>query len=307
MSAHKLISEIYLTPGPHISFEFFPPKNEEGIEKLYANIEGLKQFQPDFCSVTWGAGGKAIRNSLATVSTIANKIGITTIAHFTGLGMTKLTVDEMLAAFVEQGIRNILVLRGDVPHEMDRDKALSGTFRYAGELVNYIRSKPECAPGKLGILVAGCPEGHPEAKSIDEDLDHLAHKVEEGAEGIVTQFFFDNRPFYRFMEQIKKRGVKVPVAVGVMLMTRANMIKKMVELSNCSVPKEVAEAIDRYRDDDASMEAWGIEYGTRQVKELWDHGHRHFHFYTLNRRGPTEKVLLNLKGELLSHIQNIQK
>jgi len=304
MTKQRILSEFYRLPGAHISFEFFPPKDDAGIKKLYDNVRHLKRYEPDFCSVTWGAGGKALRKSFDTVSGLANGIGVTTIAHFTGLGMSYKTVDEMLEQFTQCGITNILVLRGDVPHLAEANHS-SGVFRYASELVRYIRSKPQYAKGKLGIAVAGCPEGHPEAKSYEEDMDHLAHKVKEGAEAVITQFFFDNAWFYRFQDELKKRNVEVPLAVGVMLITKAKMIQKMVELSNCSVPKEVAQAIERYKDDDTSMEAWGIDYGTRQVRDLWEHGVRHFHFYTLNRRGPTEKLLLNLKSEFRSHRKDV--
>jgi methylenetetrahydrofolate reductase (NADPH) len=293
----EIFHQIINRPGHHLSFEFFPPKDDD-LNRLYETMKQFNRYHPDYYSITWGAGGKTVRKSLEVAEAIKNRIGVTCVAHFTGLGMTKKTVDELLMELRKRNVHNILVLRGDIPHSMDKDKAFHDGFQYAGELVKYIRSHAANAQDKLGILVAGSPEGHPEATSFDEDMNHLAYKVKQGAEGIVTQFFFDNACFYRFADAMHQRGVKVPVAVGVMIVTRSVMIKKMLQLSpNCTVPHELSDAIARYDNDDIAMEAFGVDFATRQIKDLLDHKVLRFHFYTMNHFGPTSKVLENLKGE----------
>ncbi len=298
-----LVGPILAAPGIRVSYEFFPPKDKENLPRFYEAVAELKlAFRPDFCSVTWGAGGSTVRNSIDIVSHLTHGMGLLTVAHFTCLGMTRTMADEYLERFAGTGIHNLLVLRGDKPHQEGGAPALApastDAFRYASELLTYVRSKPDCSPSELSVLVAGYPEGHPEAASAEQDWDHLALKVRQGADGIVTQFFLDNAAFYRFKDAMDKRGVRTPIAVGVMMVTKAKMIKRMIELSRCSVPADLAAAIDRYATDDASMEAFGIDYAARQVAELMDRGVQQFHFYTLNQPGPTTAVLKQLAGRL---------
>ena len=174
----RLVHELLRGPGAHLSFEFFPPKEDHGLEALYAIARELNVFKPDYFSVTWGAGGSTVRKSLEVASTIQQRTGSICVAHFTGLGMTRALVDEMIAEMKQKGIRNILVLRGDIPHGMKKGEAFQNGFRYAAELVAYIRSKPENSREDLSVLVAGCPEGHPEATSFESDMDYLAKKQE---------------------------------------------------------------------------------------------------------------------------------
>jgi methylenetetrahydrofolate reductase (NADPH) len=286
-------------PGTHLSFEFYPPKEEKGFEPLYDVMEQFKIFDPDYYSITWGAGGSTIGKSLDIADAIANRIQVNCVSHFTGLGMTPESVEAYMKQFRARNICNILVLRGDVPHHIDKERAFEGGFKYASDLVKYIRSKEGFDPDRVSLLVAGCPEGHPDAASFRQDMDYLAAKVHAGGEAIVTQFFFDNQVFYRFIEAMSHRGVQVPISVGLMLITKAKMIKKMLDLSpNCTVPGEVREAIERYQNDDDSMEAFGVDFATKQLSDLVEHGHSHIHFYTLNRYEPTAKVLTNLHNIL---------
>ena len=293
-----MLDDILTKPGPHISFEFYPPKDDDGLNRIYKAIRNLSRFVPDFVSITWGAGGSTIRKSLEIADHVTNQIGVLCIAHFTGLGMKKKDVDELLRELKKRRVNNILVLRGDIPHNMDREEAFHDGFEYASELVKYIRSKPKNDKKYLGILVAGCPEGHPEAPTLESDMNHTASKVREGAQGIVTQLFWKNDFFYRFTDEMKSRDIHVPISAGIMIMTKAKMIKKIIELSNCFVPEELNQAIKKYENDDASMEAYGIEYATRQVQDLLNHGFRRFHFYTMNRAKPVEAIILNLADSL---------
>lgn len=307
-SSPRLVSELFGRPGVCLSYEFFPPKDKGGFLKFFDTVAELKSAcRPDFCSVTWGAGGSTIRHSLDVVSHLTHGMGLLTVAHFTGLGMTRNMADEFLLRFEGTGIHNLLVLRGDRPHGQAGDAASAATsptnvssdgFRHASELVAYIRSKPDHGRADLAVLVAGYPEGHPESRSADADWDRLADKVRQGADGIVTQFFFENSAFFRFRDGLKSRDVKAPVAVGVMMVTKARSIRKMVELSKCAVPADLAAAIERYEQDDASMEAFGVDYAARQVSGLMDQGVNNFHIYTLNQAGPTIKLLSALKGRI---------
>lgn len=299
MPAQKHISELLSVPGFHASFEFFPPKSPTP-DALYATAQTLGAYGPDFCSVTWGAGGSTARNTLDIVSQISQRLNVTAVPHFTGLGMMPETVNGYLAEMKALGIRNVLVLRGDIPHGMKAGDAFPGGFRYATEMVRHIRRQPGCSESDLGILVAGCPEGHPEAESFEKDMDYLAEKVRAGAQQIVTQFFFDNSKFYQFVDALQKRKVHVPVSVGLMIITRSAMIQKMLSLSsNTVVPDSIRAAIDRYADDDKSMEAFGVDYAVRQIRDLRAHGIQNVHFYTLNRAEPTAAVLsaLDLLGK----------
>lgn len=298
----QLIGPILAEPGIRVSYEFFPPKDKEALPKFYETVAELKLgFRPDFCSVTWGAGGSTVRNTIDIVSHLTHAMGLLSVSHFTCLGMTRPLVDEYLGRFAGTGIHNLLVLRGDKPHQESGQPVpvAADGFRYASELLGYIRTKSDCAKTDLSLLVAGYPEGHPETPSVEKDWDHLAHKILQGADGVVTQFFLDNTAFYRFRDGLKQRGVgQVPVSVGVMMVTKAKMIKRMIELSGCSVPAELAGAIERYGSDDASMEAFGIDYAVRQVADLMDQGVQQFHFYTLNQSGPTLAVLNRLGSRM---------
>jgi methylenetetrahydrofolate reductase (NADPH) len=301
--AAPLVGDVLRQPGTCISYEFFPPKDKSNAEKLYEVVADLKfAYHPAFCSVTWGAGGSTIRNSIDVVSHLIHGMGLLTLAHFTTLGMTRAQADEFLMKFSGTGIHNLLVLRGDRPHgQADATAAApQDGFRYASELLEYVRSKPDGGKSDISLLVAGCPEGHPESPTMAKDWDHLAQKVKKGADGIITQLFFNNQAFYVFREGLSERGVDVPVSVGVMMVTKARMIQKMIELARCTVPTDLAAAIDKYGSDDASMESFGVDYAVRQVEDLMSHGVRHFHFYTLNQAGPTKAVLSQLKKHFIA-------
>ncbi len=287
------ISEILASTNPVISYEFFPPKNNIKLNELYETISDLcSNYKPNFCSVTWGAGGSTVQNSFEAVNYIQNHLNQVTIAHFTGLGMSPDTVNDYIEKFTTAGIRNILALRGDKPHTTEEVAQLpSNGFKYASELVAHIRLQPKGKANSLGVLVAGCPEGHPESVNIDKDMDFLANKVELGADGIITQFFFDNLAYDKFMNHLNQRNIKVPVSIGIMPITKASMINRMVTMSGCTIPKSVQNAIIRYESDNLSMEAWGIDFATRQLEELHQKGAKNFHFYTLNQYGPTAKII----------------
>jgi methylenetetrahydrofolate reductase (NADPH) len=281
-----------------LSFEFFPTKKSEDEKALLCAVQGLQKYKPDFCSVTWGAGGSTVRNSIEISRKIVQDYGLLSLAHITGLGMTRKTVDNLLSELSQAGVRNILALRGDKPHAGDL-ASQNSEFIHAASLVRYIRSQGRYSEKELGILVAGCPEGHPEAKSWESDMQHLIEKVRLGVQGIVTQLCFDNTRMERFVTHLRSHDIQIPICVGIMIITHAKMIHRMAELSGCSFPEEVRRNVENYQDDNASMEAFGIDYATRQIEGLNRLGLRHFHFYTLNRQNPTERVILNLQDLLL--------
>ncbi|MFT5206579.1 MAG: methylenetetrahydrofolate reductase (NADPH) [Candidatus Omnitrophota bacterium] len=287
------IADILNSKETIISYEFFPPKTEPKLSELYTTIAELcANYKPQFCSITWGAGGSTVTNSFDAVNHIQTALGQTCIAHFTGLGMSPDIVNDYIEKFTSAGIRNILALRGDKPHTSERMAQLPANgFKFASELVQHIRSSPKGGGDHLGLLVAGCPEGHPESKSLAIDMDHLAVKVKLGADGIITQFFFDNNSYDIFTNHLNSRNVHVPISVGIMPITKAKMVKRMVEMSGCSIPEPVQSAIVRYDSDNLSMEAWGIDYAIRQVEDLFKRGAKNFHFYTLNQFGPTSKII----------------
>lgn len=287
------ISELLKKEGPHFSFEFFPPKAPTSVDLLYDTVNTLKDLKPDFCSVTWGAGGSSVRNSLDIVDHLQNHMNIPTVAHFTGLGMTRGTVDHMLHEFAVRKIYNILALRGDRPHVGD-EGAPTG-FKYASELVAYIRKKEAEMGEQFSIFVAGCPEGHPESKSFDEYMKHLIYKIQMGADGVVTQFFFDNHDFYRFKNILRSNEIDIPISIGIMIITKASMIQRMVQLAGCSIPKVIKDAISKYENDDDSMMRWGIDFAIQQIQDLMHSGCNCFHIYTLNKDFPIRQVMKGLK------------
>lgn len=285
-----LISDIYSKPGNHVSFEVFPPKTTKGLSQIYKTIATLKYMNPDYFSVTYGAGGSTAERSLEIASAVQNLAEITCIAHFTCVGMDRDEVEGLLKNLNAHGIYNVLALRGDPPKGAERFVQPVGGFGYASELVEFIRSKV-----KAGILVAGYPEGHQENPSKEDDLQRLVEKVQKGADGIITQLFFENRNFLEFTGNLENRGVKTPVAAGIFPISSGKQIKRVLEFSNAELPEKLKSGIEKWGDDPVEMEKFGTDFAIEQVEELLNHGHRFFHFYTMNRAQQTMNILQALK------------
>lgn len=275
------------------SFEFFPPKNDEDVTHLLATARTLKSLNPAYISVTWGAGGGTRRKTLDLVSTIKSDIGIESMAHLTCVGAGRRDIDEILEDIRRRGVENILALRGDPPKGTTTFVAHDDGFLHADELVAHIRRQSDVCLG-----VAGYPEGHPESKNTDQDIDHLKRKVENGADFIVTQLFFNTGDFLRFRDRSVARGIRQPMVAGIMPITNVSQVKRFTTLCGAKIPDSLNEALERVQDNADAVVQLGIDHATQQCRELLSEGVQGIHFYTLNRSHSTEEILRRLQPRL---------
>ncbi|HXI72787.1 MAG TPA: methylenetetrahydrofolate reductase [NAD(P)H] [Verrucomicrobiae bacterium] len=291
----RFIREIYaekMTAGrPVISFEFFPPKTEEGDRSLFEKtIPALMPGRPDFCSVTYGAGGSTRDKTLMMVDRIQREQGLTGLAHLTCVNHTREEVRALLEQIRTLGCKNILALRGDPPGGGEF-KATPGGFEFASQLVELIRESGDFSAG-----VAGFPEGHPAGKDGKyADWGHLQTKVDAGADFVLTQLFFNNADFFEFRDHVAgKLGLKVPIVPGIISILNAAQIIKFTQLCGAKIPPALRSKLDALGTDEAAATEFGIEYATRQCEELLRAGVPGLHFYTLNKAHSTIRVLKNL-------------
>jgi methylenetetrahydrofolate reductase (NADPH) len=273
-----------------ISVEFFPPKTDEGDRALLEKtIPALKDVKPDYCSVTYGAGGSTRDKTLMIVDRIQREHGLTALAHLTCVNHTREQVGDLLKRIQALGCRNILALRGDPPGGGEFVPTPGG-FEFSGQLVEFIRQRDH-----FSIGVAGFPEGHIACKAGKHtDWQHLAGKVRAGADFVLTQLFFDNADFFEFRDHMVKLEVRVPIVPGVISILSATQIKKFTQLCGARIPAVLAARLDTLANDDAACAEFGIEYATRQCEELLRAGAPGLHFYSLNKSGATVRVLKNL-------------
>ncbi len=287
----KIIDILNKRPAS-FSFEFFPPKSQDGWEQLFNTIESLKVWNPAYVSVTYGAGGSTRRQTIELVSRIKDEIGLESMAHLTCVDSSKDQILETLNSLKEKGIENVLPLRGDPPKgETSFIKAENG-FGYASELVKFIRDNQY----SFCLGVAGYPEGHQECGNIDKDIDNLKKKVDAGADFIITQLFFDNRFYFDFLDKVKAVGINIPVLPGIMPIVNVNQVKKFTKMCGASIPETLISKLEKVQDQPESVQAIGIEHATQQCDELIQAGSPGIHFYTLNRSNSTLQILENLKS-----------
>jgi methylenetetrahydrofolate reductase (NADPH) len=291
----QLIRDIYAAgraaSRPVISFEFFPPKTDEGDRSLLEKtIPALLQTRPDYCSVTYGAGGSTREKTLKIVDRIQGQHGLTAVAHLTCVSATKEQIGELLTQIRALGVRNLLALRGDPPGG-DEFQVTPGGFEFSSQLVRFIREQ-----GDFSIGVAGFPEGHVACKGDKHtDWQHLKEKVDAGADFILTQLFFDNADFHLFRDHLTSRlGVSVPIVPGVVSILSGTQIKRFTAMCGASIPAALAARLDALGSDDAAVAEFGIEYATRQCEDLLRAGVPGIHFYTLNKAQATVRILKNL-------------
>jgi len=289
------IRDIYATKPPAqrpvVSFEFFPPKTDEGDRNLLEkHIPALLEARPDFCSVTYGAGGSTRDKTLRIVDCIQRQHHLTALAHLTCVSHTRDEVRALLEKIRALGCKNILVLRGDPPGGGEF-QATPGCFEFAAQLVQFIRES-----GDFSVGVAGFPEGHIANKSgKHDDWRHLKEKVDAGADFVLTQLFFDNADYFAFRDYVAgKLGVSVPLVPGVVPILSAPGIIKFTQTCGAKIPPLLRAKLDELGTDDEAAAEFGIEYATRQCEELLRAGVSGLHFYTLNKSHSTVRVLKNL-------------
>lgn len=276
---------------PVISFEFFPPKTEEGDRSLLEKtIPALMQLKPDYCSVTYGAGGSTRDKTLMIVERIQREHGLTAMSHLTCVNHTREQIAQVLADARARGITNILALRGDPPGGQGEFTKTEGGFEYSYELVKFIREI-----GGFSTGVAGFPEGHIACKEGRQvDWQRLKHKIDCGADFVLTQLFFNNDDFFAFRDFLTKQGITVPICPGIIPILSAGQIKRFTALCGAALPAPLVADLERLGDNDEAALEFGIEYATRQCTELLRAGVPGIHFYTLNKPRSTSQIMRNL-------------
>ncbi len=271
---------------PAYSFEFFPPKDDAGTEQLFQTVAALRDYAPTYVSVTYGAGGSTRKLTLDLVSRIKRETGIETMAHLTCVGATREEIGEVLGQLREGGIENVLALRGDPPKGSTTFEQTAGGFAYASELVPFVR-----AHGGFGIAAACYPEKHPEASSMEVDLDNLATKVRGGVDFLVTQLFFDSADYFAFVERAKARGITCPIVPGIMPITNLSQVKRFADLCGARIPADLLAALEATGGEAEAVASIGIEHAITQCRALVRGGAPGIHFYTLNRSPATKRIL----------------
>ena len=282
------ISEI-LSRKRTISFEFYPPKEEDGIPAVLRSIERLKEFSPDFVSVTYGAGGSTRRFTQEIAVKANEDADVNVMAHITCVGQSRSQVHSALEDLKAAGIENVIALRGDPPRGETQFRPTPGGFAHATDLMEHIKSS-----FSFGIAGACYPEGHVESRDLVTDIEHTKRKVAAGADFLISQLFYDNTHFYRFMERAGKAGINVPIIPGVLPFLSTGQIRRFTSLCGVAIPAELDARLDKLSDDDSSVRDLGIEYATEQVRDLWDNGVSGVHFYALNRSYSISRILRDL-------------
>ena len=276
------IAELFKPGKTVFSFEIFPPKKDGSIDTIYDTLDGLSDLHPDFISVTYGAGGSeanVITSEIAGL--IKRKYNTESIAHLTCVNSSKEDIDFQLEQFKKQGIENVLALRGDINPDIPPKK----DFAHASDLISYMKERSD-----LGFSGACYPEGHVECESLDKDIENLKIKVDAGASHLISQLFFDNSSFYKFIEKAHAAGINVPIEAGIMPCVNAKQIQRMVGMCGASLPTKFTKMIARYENNPEAMRSAGIAYAVDQIIDLCANGVDGIHLYTMNNPVIARKI-----------------
>ncbi len=280
------ISDALASVRPFFSFEFFPPKDDDGSRRLFETIAALQPLRPAFVSITYGAGGSTRARTVALAKQIQSETGMTVVAHVTCVGSTRAELRTLFDDLARAGIANVLALRGDAPASSAAFEAPPGGFAHANELIAMLRRNYDFCIG------AACyPEKHPEAASEAGDLEHLREKVDAGADFLVSQLFFDNAIYFDFDRRARAAGISVPMLPGLMPITNFDQIRRFVALCGASIPPKLHVEMRLRRGDAEAVEALGVAYASMQAVELLQAGVPGVHFYTLNRSPATRAIV----------------
>jgi methylenetetrahydrofolate reductase (NADPH) len=285
------IDRVLSNRRPVFSFEFFPPKTDDGQRMLEGTIEVLKDDTPDYVSVTYGAGGTTRERTVEITKWIKQNLGIESMAHLSLVGEPKERLVEILQELQDAGIENVLALRGDPPRGETDWKPHPGGLHYSIELIRLIRERFDFSIG------AACfPEVHPEAPDLQTDLRYAREKVEAGAGFLITQLFLDNEIYFEFVENAREAGIEVPIIPGIMPITNVNQIKTITGMCGASIPTELERELEGRADDPEAVAELGVAYATLQCSDLLARGAPGIHFYTLNRSPSTRAILAALRA-----------
>jgi methylenetetrahydrofolate reductase (NADPH) len=286
------IKDLFATGKPVFSFEFFPPKDDAGIVALFETVTSLKELNPSFVSVTYGAGGSTRRKTVEITKRIKQELGIEAMSHLTCVGHSRHEISAVLDDIKTAGIENIMSLRGDPPRGDTTFVPHPDGFAHADELVAFIRSRNSA----FCLGVAGYPEGHPEAPSKEADLINLKRKVDAGADFIVTQLFFSNADYFGLRERAAAVGISLPIVPGIMPITDVAQIKRFTQMCGAKIPPALLSELETADGNKETVTEIGIRYSTAQCAALLDQGAPGIHFYTLNKSLSTRTILSNLKS-----------
>ncbi len=283
------LADLYARSGLTLSVEFFPPKTEKGEENLFSEIAIIKRLNPGFCSVTYGAGGSTRDKTVGLVESIHSECGLEVMCHLTVVGQSKMEARAILARLKEKGIENVLALGGDPPQGMTDWRPHPDGFHHAIELV-----REATGFGCFSVAVAGFPECHPRAASRAADLRFLKEKVDAGAAAVITQLFFDNDDYFRFVEDLRKLGMTVPIVPGVLPILSAPQVRRFAALCCSKIPPKLDKELAKVENDDGAAVEMGIEYASRQCEQLITFGVPGVHFYSLNKAYSVQAICKNL-------------
>jgi methylenetetrahydrofolate reductase (NADPH) len=279
MPADRPISELFSQHRPLRSLEFFPPKDEAGVEALRQTAVTLKRINPDFVSVTYGAGGSTRERTAQVSRLLRQEIGFTVMPHLTCVGHTRAELNDVADQLHAGGYRNIMTLRGDPPKGQAEFVPDKDGLRHASDLVALLKARH--ADFCLGV--GGYPEKHPEAPSLEADLDNLKRKVDAGAGFITTQLFFDNAVYYRFVEKCRARGISVPIVPGIMPVLSLKQVKRFTEMCGATLPEKLIKRLEAAGDHPEIVEMLGNEWAVTQIRDLLAQGAPGYHLYIMNR------------------------
>jgi methylenetetrahydrofolate reductase (NADPH) len=289
------IIDRFKTGKPVFSYEVFPPKRDGDLESLFKAVDELKVLSPDFVSVTYGAGGST-RDLTCDIAARLRAAGVLPLVHFTCVGQTREEIRCRLEKMREAGTENILALRGDPPKGETAFTPPNGGFRYASEMVRFIRSEGF----RFCLGVAGYPEGHPESSGREADWDRLKNKLDAGGDFVVTQLFFDNQDYFRFVERLRARGCDAPVHPGIWLLTDAAQLDRLGGLSGARIPADLRKAVEAVREDKEAVRKLGVDYAVAQCSDLLQNGAPGIHFYSMNRSRSAVEVFQTLRAKGLA-------
>lgn len=291
MKINGAISGLLARGVPTRSVEFFPPKDEPGWEQFRATAEKLLAIQPDFVSITYGAGGSTRERTNRAARILKDDLGLLVMPHLTCVGADRQEIREVAARFYEDGFRNIMALRGDPPKGEASFSPRDG-LRYGSDLVELLK---ESFPD-LCIGVGGYPEKHPEAENMPSDIRNLKAKVDRGASFVTTQLFFDNEVYFRFVEDCREAGIEVPILPGIMPVLSCKQIRRFTEMCGATLPPKLLAKLEAVEDQPGNVEAIGVEWAAQQIDDLLARGAPGYHLYILNRAGPALALARALSG-----------
>jgi methylenetetrahydrofolate reductase (NADPH) len=279
---------------PLFSFEFFPPKTDEGVRALFETVEALRPLGPAYVSVTYGAGGSTRQRTVDLVKRLKRESEVEAMAHVTCVGASQDEIAAVLDEIADAGVQNVLALRGDPPRGQDAFVPHPEGFRYASELVQFIRSRPE--RWRFCVGAACYPEGHVETRDLGQDLRNLKAKVDAGVDFLVTQLFFDDERYFGFVERARAAGIALPILPGIMPFTNVEQVERFTAMCGASIPSTLRAAMEVRREDAESARELGVAYASLQCADLLRRGAPGIHFYTLNRSTSTRAILSALRA-----------